>query len=186
MTTVDKLWYLADEAQQQAEQTYHRLSDRYDEYLEFETTKTVSRRRFRTVAERITQNGAPYGTHTLAYTDDGELLLVRHEGVDMWVLPGGGANDEERFLEAAKRELREEAGVDAEYEGLGMLGTIHFRTGEYHTWGVLPLFEAQADRQEPTVADPDGEISDADWFAALPPDTRDREQLREWREQRLS
>ena len=185
MTTVDELWYLADEAQQQAEQTYHRLTERYDDFLEFETVKHVSRRRFRTVAERIKENGAPYGAHTLAYTPDGALLLVRHDGVDLWVLPGGGAHDDERFLEAAKRELAEEAGIDAEYRGLGMLGQVQFNAGEYHTWGVLPLFEASADPQEPTIADPDGEISDAEWFETLPPDTRDREQLREWRDRRL-
>ena len=53
MTTVDDLWYLADEADQQAEQTFHRLGDRYDDFLQFETTKHVPRHRFRTVARRI-------------------------------------------------------------------------------------------------------------------------------------
>ena len=42
MTAVDDLWFLADEAGQQAERTYHRLLDRHDDYREFETTKRVS------------------------------------------------------------------------------------------------------------------------------------------------
>lgn len=187
MTVVDDLWYLADEAKQQAEQTYHRLSETYGSYREFETTKHVSRRRFEVVARRINENGAPYGAHTLTHRNSGELLLVRHEGVDLWVLPGGQADGDERFRKAAQRELREEAGVDAEYSGLGLLGRVFFRTGEYSTWGVLPIFEAEVPQAEPEpiVDDPDDEISAAEWFDELPADTRDREQLEQWRERNL-
>jgi 8-oxo-dGTP pyrophosphatase MutT (NUDIX family) len=186
MTTVDELWYLADSASQQAEQTYHRLAESHEGYLESETTKRVSRRRFRTVATRIEDNGAPYGAHTLAYRPDRALLLVRHEGVDRWVLPGGETDGEECFRAAAERELEEEAGVSAEYDGLGMLVTVRFRSGEHSTWGVLPLFEAAVSAgREPHAADPDGEISRAEWFERLPEDTRDRGQLRRWREHRF-
>ena len=183
MTTVDDLWYLADEASQQAEQTYHRLAERHEEYLGFETTKHVSRRRFRTVATRIQNNGAPYGAHTLTRRPGGELLLVRHDALELWVLPGGQADRDETFREAAARELREEAGIEATYDGLGMLGRVTFHSHDHTTWGVLPLFEARAEPVEPTVADPDDEITDAQWFEELPPDTRDREQLVRWREQ---
>ncbi len=181
MTTVDDLWYLADEADQQAEQTYHRLKEHHEGLTEFETTKRVSRRRFRTVAARIRDNGAPYGAHTLVYRPDGRLLLVRHDGVGKWVLPGGESQDDEGFREAAERELEEEAGLGASYEGLGVLGRVDFFTDGHATWGVLPLFEAVA-TDEPSVHDPDGEISDARWFETLPEDTRDREQLRAWRD----
>lgn len=181
MTTVDELWFKADEARQQAEQTAHRLQERYDAGRTFETEKHVSRRRFRTVADRIRDNGAPYGAHTLAYRESGELLLVRHEGVDLWVLPGGEADGAESFREAAERELGEEAGIEAAYEGLGMLGRVHFRNGDHATWGVLPLFEARALDDTIRVADPDDEISAARWFDELPPDTRDRAELQGWR-----
>lgn len=185
MTTVDELWYIADEADQQAQQTFHRLSEEYEDYLEFETTKYVSRRRFRTVASRIRDNGAPYGAHTLAYHPDGSLLLVRHEGVDQWVLPGGEANDTESFREAAERELGEEAGIEAAYDGLGMLSRVTFHAGDHSTWGVLPVFEAEAPSTNPVADDPDEEISDAQFFQTLPADTRDREQLLQWRNERL-
>ena len=185
MTTVDDLWYLADGADQQAQQTYHRLTSAYEDYIEYETTKSVSRRRFRTVAERIDDNGAPYGAHTLVYRPTGELLLVRHDGVDQWVLPGGEADGGESFREAAERELHEEASLTATYDGLGMLGHVNFYTGNHSTWGVLPIFEAEASDESPEVADPDDEISDAQFFDDLPPDTRDREKVREWRRRRL-
>jgi ADP-ribose pyrophosphatase YjhB (NUDIX family) len=187
MTSVDDLWYLADEADQQAEQTHHDLRERYDDFLTFETTKHVSRRRFRTVAARIRENGAPYGAHTLVASDTSDLLLVRHDAVDMWVLPGGETTDSETFRDGAERELREEAGITAEYDGLGLLGTVRFESGGHTTWGVLPVFEAKAvpDAGKPTVEDPDDEISAARWFAELPADTRDREQLLRWRDRRL-
>jgi 8-oxo-dGTP pyrophosphatase MutT (NUDIX family) len=186
MTAVDNLWYLADEASQQAEQTYHRLSGEYSDFIQFETEKHVSRRRFRTVASRIRENGAPYGAHTLTHDGERRLLLVRHEAVDLWVLPGGETAGDESFREAAERELHEEAGIEAGYDGLGMLGRVTFYADDHSTWGVLPLFEASAESAtELTVEDPDDEISAARWFDDLPQDTRDRGELRRWRSQRL-
>lgn len=185
MTRVDDLWYLGDEALQIAEQTYHSLTEQYDSYVEYETTKYVSRDRFRTVARRIKDNGLPYGAHTIPYTADGQILLVRHEAVGLWVLPGGETAGDEGFREAAERELYEEAGIEASYDGLGLLGRIQFESGDHDTVGVLPIYEASTAKPEPTVQDPDGEISRAAWFDDLPADTRDRQQLLTWRERRL-
>jgi len=189
MTTVDTRWYLAEEASQQAEQTYYRLSGRAD--MEFELGKQVSRERLRTVTTRIRDNGAPYGAHSLVTRSrDGgeggaggnELLLVRHSGVGMWVLPGGETCEDESFREGAERELREEAGLEASYDGLGMLGWVRFRSGEHTAWGVLPVFRAVPEGGTVTAEDPGGEVTDAGWFPVedLPPDTRDRERLLEW------
>lgn len=185
MTTFDDLWYEATEASQRAEQAHHRLSRRYEATLEFERRRGVSRSRFRTLSKRIRRSGAPYGAHTIVYRPDGDLLLVRHEGVDMWVLPGGEIQPEEEFREAAERELSEEAGVEASYDGLAILNRISIVCSEHEMWGVLPIFAARAETTEPAIDDPDGEISAARWFAELPPDTRDREQLLAWRERAL-
>jgi len=185
MTAVDDLWFVADEADQIAEQTYHRLAEAHDDYLEYERTRHVSRPRFKTVAERIRGNGLPYGAHTLVYQQSGELLLVRHEGVGMWVLPGGEVDDGESLEEGARRELHEEAGVRANFEGMGILARVHFRCDGHETWGVLPVFEGRAETTDPEVCDPDDEISAARWFAELPEDTRDRATLREWRDRKL-
>lgn len=184
MTSVDTLWFLADEADQRAAQTYHRLLDEYDDVREFETTKHVSRQRFRTIAERVSDNGAPYGAHTLTYRPGGELLLVRHAGVDQWVLPGGEINGDEQFREGAARELWEEAGIEADYKGLELLGRVTFFGGSHTTWGVLPVFAAVGDG-DPEVRDPDDEITRAAWFDELPPDTRDRELLASWLDERF-
>ncbi|MEM4781419.1 MAG: NUDIX domain-containing protein [Halalkalicoccus sp.] len=185
MTTIDNLWFRADEAGRRAERAYQRLRDRYDDFLERERYRTVSRGRFRTLVGRIEDSGAPYGAHTIVYRPSGELLLVRHEGVDLWVLPGGEVGEDEAFQRAAVRELAEEAGVDAEYEGLGILTRVRIACDGYETWGVLPVFSARALTTETRIADPDEEISAARWFSELPPDTRDREDLLAWRERAL-
>jgi 8-oxo-dGTP pyrophosphatase MutT (NUDIX family) len=56
---------------------------------------------------------------------DGKLLLLRTRDLDhpdlglWWDLPGGGLEDGETYLEAAVRELREEAGIVAAPEQIG-------------------------------------------------------------------
>lgn len=97
MTSVDRLWYLADQACQRAERTYHRLRDEYDGFVETERSERVSRDRFRTIARRVKATGTPYGTHAIVYRPDDELSLVRHDGVGLWVLPGAKSRPTSRF-----------------------------------------------------------------------------------------
>ncbi|MFB6072433.1 MAG: NUDIX domain-containing protein [Halobacterium sp.] len=184
--TLDDLWYLASRAEERAERAYHGLTEAYDEFIEFDRHRSVSRDHFRTLAERVERTGAPYGAHTAVYRENGDILLVRHEQADCWVVPGGGVRDGETYREAAERELAEEAGVDATYEGLAMVTRVRFDCGAHAAWGVLPVFAARADGDEtPTADDPDGEISAAAWFDRLPEDTRDRGDLQQWRERAL-
>ncbi|WP_135663034.1 NUDIX domain-containing protein [Halorhabdus rudnickae] len=185
MTVVDNLWYRAEEAQQAAEQTHHRLLEDAESPTAFTRTRYISRPRFETITDRICENGLPYGAHTVVH--DGErLLLVRHEAVGKWVLPGGEVNNGETFREAAERELREEAGIEGTYRGVALLGRVEFYCDEYETWGVLPIYEAEAAETTLTVEDPDAEITDADWFESLPEDTRDRDVLTQWRDRNLA
>jgi 8-oxo-dGTP pyrophosphatase MutT (NUDIX family) len=47
--------------------------------------------------------------------DDRERILMlrqRHEDRDIWMIPGGGIEDEENAAEAAVREVREETGLE--------------------------------------------------------------------------
>jgi 8-oxo-dGTP diphosphatase len=183
---VDELWYLADCAAERAERAYHDLTAAHEDYVEFERRRSVSRDRFRTLAQRVERHGAPYGAHTAVYRENGDLLLVRHEAIEQWVLPGGGIESGETFHEAAVRELAEEAGVDAEYDGLAMVTRVRFQCNDHEAWGVMPVFGARAAETTLDVSDPDGEITDARWFDALPEDTRDRGHLREWRQRTQS
>jgi 8-oxo-dGTP diphosphatase len=177
MTTVGELWYLADEADRRAEETYHDLVERHDDVMERELDRRVGRKHFRRAVERGRQSGAAYGVHTIVYRESGALCLVRHDAVNQWVLPGGEVGADETFRDAAAREVREEAGVDPAYDGLAMLMHVDIRCDDHATRGIVPVYAAEAGERSLSVEDPDGEITEARWFEEPPEDTRDREHI---------
>jgi ADP-ribose pyrophosphatase YjhB (NUDIX family) len=49
--------------------------------------------------------------------DDGSLLLVRHSYRPRWAIPGGLCRPREEVADGARREVREEVGLDVELLG---------------------------------------------------------------------
>lgn len=60
------------------------------------------------------------GVRVIVPNGNGEILMVKqhHESRDLWMLPGGGVEEGESTLEAAKREVLEETGIEIEIERL--------------------------------------------------------------------
>ena len=98
--------------------------------------------------------------------DGGRVLLVRHvEG--RWQLPGGAVDPDERPEDAARREAREEAGIEIEIaDVLGVFGGPEYRityaNGDDAGW-VVTVYRAGIVSGTPAPGDPD-EVQDVGWF----------------------
>ncbi len=59
-------------------------------------------------------------------TWQGRILLCRQEkpGKEYWLLPGGGVNGGETLVEALRRELREELGIEADVQFEGPVALV--------------------------------------------------------------
>lgn len=136
-----------------------------------QSPKTMLFRAFRPVLRVIYRQtrGMTLGTRTLVLKDaDRQLLLVRHVYAPGWLLPGGGVERGETLVDAAVRELAEEASITAEeaprLHGI-FLNDAQFR-GDHVACFVLRRF-----REMPFT--PNAEIAEARFFpvAELPEGT---------------
>jgi ADP-ribose pyrophosphatase YjhB (NUDIX family) len=102
---------------------------------------------------------------------DGELLLIcDEEAPDAWTVPGGNLRSNETFEAAARRELREETGLDCDLTGIhsALRGTAVADDGGESLTAIAVFFEGEADTIDLSV-DSD-EIVAARWWADPPND----------------
>jgi 8-oxo-dGTP diphosphatase len=96
-----------------------------------------------------------------------QILLVRHTyGRREWDLPGGLVKRDEPPIDAARREMHEELGVEIEtWVPLGAMQTI-----VYHRLDNMHCF--QAELADPRLTIDRGELAAVGWFTrtGLPPD----------------
>lgn len=130
---------------------------------------------------RRLRHGMTLGVRVLAVDEAGRILLVKHGYTPGWHLPGGGVDLGESAPEAARRELKEEANVEA--EGDLVLAGVYFNPrvgGRDH----VVLFHAGRLMVGPRPK-PGMEILSAEFFApdALPGDatTGTLRRIAEWR-----
>jgi 8-oxo-dGTP pyrophosphatase MutT (NUDIX family) len=102
-------------------------------------------------------------------TRDGDVLLVRHTYGDRsrWELPGGGIKRRERPVDAARREIDEELGI--EVDDWTPLGDLFERIDRRRD--RLWCFSAEVGGRELELDR--AEIAEAEWFEPdrLPPET---------------
>lgn len=99
--------------------------------------------------------GIPTGVHIVCERD-GQILLLRRAGTGffdgLYSLPGGHVEAGESVLAAARRELREETGLDVEAGNLAWLGVVH-RLSD--TNRIDFFLHARRWRGEPAILEPD-------------------------------
>ncbi len=101
-------------------------------------------------------------------TEGDRVLLVRHTyGSRAWDLPGGGRHRNEPASDAARREMREELGL--EIDNWRALGQLRARTERHRQ--TIQIYGAELSDPELTLDL--GELALARWFRldGLPPDT---------------
>jgi 8-oxo-dGTP pyrophosphatase MutT (NUDIX family) len=98
---------------------------------------------------------------------DGALLLLHHRDSGRWETVGGMVEPNERPEDAARREAREELGVEVELGALltvvgGPEYEVHYPNGDDVTY-VVAVWEATIVDGEPAAGDPE-EVVALRWF----------------------
>lgn len=65
--------------------------------------------------------------------EDGKVLLVKREDLEVWALPGGGVDEGESLAETAVREAYEETGLEVEITHL--IG-VYSEIGSWSDWHI--------------------------------------------------
>lgn len=91
------------------------------------------------------------GCSVIVTNMEGSILMLRHSyGSGAWSLPGGGIGRRENAEDAARREVREELGIElGELTAIGVIEEVI--SGSPHTahvFSAIALFHPKPDRRE--------------------------------------
>ncbi|WP_135851561.1 NUDIX domain-containing protein [Halorussus salinus] len=155
------------------------------EYADFEEDARVvektwhhSPEAYERVRDRF-EAGTVGGAGAWTTDDEGRVLLVRHEGETAWSDPGGKQEPGELLEAAARRETREESGVEVKLTGVRQVHRVEIRAegevanGENDREEVRPpihrlivIFDGEYVGGE--VRPREGEIAEVRWWRERP------------------
>ncbi|WP_459193412.1 NUDIX hydrolase [Halosimplex sp. J119] len=121
--------------------------------------------------------------------DENRALLIRHESKpEKWGTPGGGHEPGETMAETARREVREETGIEAELTGVFRVRrktAVHTDDPDRRFQMLTVWFEGDARGTQIDIGD--DEIAEARWFAEPPDAVHDFLEARvaDWTDQRV-
>lgn len=139
---------------------------RYGEFTVGERVWDLEEPAYDRMVERF-EAGAAGGAGVWLTREDA-VLLVRHEGEEAWSDPGGKREADESFLEAARREAREEAGVEFDVQGVLEVHVVsHVAPARPPVVSPIVIFEGRHAGGRPDP-DADDRVAEARWFAERP------------------
>lgn len=149
------------------------LADRYGDVVRHGETFAVDPGAFARVRDRADR----WGVGALV-RHAGRVLFVEQDG--RWYLPGGIREPGESLEAGARREVREETGVEIEVTGLAAISEQTFSHGDETVAFHFATFEGVP--SDPVLTDDpglDGEgIETAAWRSSVPAETFDRDLVR--------
>ncbi|WP_132057682.1 NUDIX hydrolase [Halorussus amylolyticus] len=147
-----------------------RLETEYGAFEVVEKTWDHPPEAYESVADRF-DAGTHGGAGAWVRNDAGEALLVRHEGATAWSDPGGKHEPGETLEDTARREVREEAGVEVELTGIRQAHRIAVRgprDERPRIYRLIIIFDAEYVSGD--VRPREGEIAEAKWWDRHPDD----------------
>lgn len=142
-----------------------RLEREYGSFPAREATWDVSRERYGWHVERVERDTLG-GAGVWCVDDEGRVLLVREAGA--WSEPAGKHEPGESLEETARREAREEAGIDCELAGVALAQVVDVAHGERPPIRRLIVTFA-AEHRAGTARPGEPEIEAVRWWAEHPP-----------------
>lgn len=150
------------------------LAARYDDPFRKDDRIEITDERFDRGIER--GDDGSWGVGALV-VDDRRALFVRED--DTWLLPGGRLEPDESPATGAKREVREETGLEIEIEGLGAIAEQTFvRAGTdetYEFYFATFLGSPTGPDRAIDIRPNDTAIDEVSWRRDVPTNTFDRD-----------
>lgn len=130
---------------------------------------------YRRIVERF-EHETLGGAGVWLTNDAGEVLLVRNEGDTGWSDPGGKREVGETYEATARREVREETGLECELTGLCEVHIIQNQNAEAERAVVFEIIAIFQGKQVGGNLRPrEGEIAEVGWFTTPPQEVLYRE-----------
>ncbi len=108
------------------------------------------------------------GEAVIEIAKDDKVVGVKHARGEKFVLPMGRVWEKEDFVEGAKREAREETGLEVDLKGLKEIRKVlfHFSNAELERWHLLFEAESVGGKLEPEDEEEIAEarLFDTDWY----------------------